>query len=91
MIVGSQIRAARALLNWSLVTAAERSGVSKQTIHRMEQREGVPPSRSHTLDRLVDAFQTAGIEFIGDPSDAPGVRLRRTIDRRATIIGAKSE
>ena len=76
MIVGTQIRAARAMLNWSIREAVEHSGVSKPTIQRMEQYHGMPPSRSDTLDRLIKTFEAAGIEFVGDASDAPGVRLR---------------
>ena len=41
--------------------------------------EGVPPSRSSSLAAIQRALEAAGIEFIGTPTDAPGIRLR-TLD-----------
>ena len=78
MIVGAQIRAARALLNWSADDLAARIGITRQTIQRLEQHDGVPPSRSQTLDEIQRTLESAGIEFIGTPDDKPGVRLLRS-------------
>ena len=78
MIGGAQIRAARALLGWSAADLAERSGVTRFTIQRLEQHNGVPPSRSQTLEEIQRALESAGIEFIGTPDDKPGVRLLRS-------------
>jgi transcriptional regulator with XRE-family HTH domain len=75
MITAAQIRAARALLRWSGQEAAARSGVSLPTVKRLELMEGVPASRSKTLQGLQHAFEAAGVEFIGSPDDGPGVRL----------------
>jgi hypothetical protein len=55
--------------------AAEKTGVAKRTIERLEQHDGIPPSRSQTLIELQRAFESAGVEFIGTPEDGPGVRL----------------
>ena len=77
MITGAQIRAARAALKWSATRLSAVSGVSVPTIQRFEQVDGVPPSRSSTLLDIQLTFETAGIEFIGTPDDAPGIRLRR--------------
>jgi DNA-binding XRE family transcriptional regulator len=79
MISGAQIRAARGLLNWSGETLANTVGVTRQTIQRLERHDGLPPSRSQTLDDIQHAFEAAGVEFIGSPDDAPGVRLVRRI------------
>ena len=76
VITGSQIRAARGLLSWSASDLAERAGTNRFTIQRLEQHDGVPPSRSHTLVDLQRAFEDAGVEFIGTPEE-PGVILRR--------------
>jgi len=76
MIGGAQIRAARALLSWSAETLAEKVGITRQTIQRLEQYDGLPPSRSQTLDEIQRAFEAAGVEFIGSPDDGPGVRLK---------------
>ena len=75
MIGGAQIRAARALLGWSAAKLAEKSSVTRFTVQRLEQHDGVPPSRSQTLEEIQLAFEAAGVEFIGAPDDGPGVRL----------------
>ncbi len=72
-----QIRAARASLRWSANQLSEASGVSVPTIQRFEQVDDIPPSRSATLVGIQNAFEAAGIEFIGTPDDGPGIRLRR--------------
>jgi len=76
MITGIQIRAARAVLRWSIKDLAAKSGISVPTIFRLEQEDGIPSSRSHTLADLKATFETAGIEFIGTPEDRPGVRFK---------------
>ena len=76
MISGAQIRAARALLGLSAVELGKVSDVGWATIQRFEAAEGIPASRSGTLDRVKGALEGAGIEFIGDPVASPGVRLR---------------
>lgn len=76
MLAGAQIRAARALLRWSAKDLADRSGTNRFTIQRLEQSEGIPPSRSQTLIELKRVFEEAGIEFIGTP-EQPGVVLNR--------------
>lgn len=80
MLTGSQIRAARALLRWSAAEAAEMGQTTRKTIERLEQHEGVPPSRSQTLVDIRMAYEAAGIEFIGSPDKGPGVRLWRKKD-----------
>jgi len=76
MLSSAQIRAARGLLKWTAADLAERSGTNRFTIQRLEQAEGVPPSRSQTLIDLKRAFEEAGVEFIGTPDNGPGVRLK---------------
>ena len=76
MITGMQIRAARAALRWPLREMAEKSGVSRRTIQRLEFYNGVPPSHTSNLYDLQSAFEAAGIEFVGTPNDCPGIRVR---------------
>jgi DNA-binding Xre family transcriptional regulator len=76
MITGSQIRSARAALRWSVRELADRSGISIQTIKRLEVVEGIPQSRVQTLLDIKSALEAAGIEFIGSPNDGPGIRIR---------------
>lgn len=80
MITGSQIRSARAALRISAVELALKAGVGEQTIKRFEASDGVPPSRSTTLLIVKKALESAGIEFVGTPEDAPGIRLHRIND-----------
>lgn len=76
MITGAQIRSARAAARWSASELAVHSGVSVPTIQRLEQFDGVPPSRSSTLMDIQAALEEAGIEFVGTPDDGPGIRYR---------------
>ena len=75
MISGSQIRMARSALKWSAGKLAENCGLAERTIIRLEAKDGIPPSRSDTLVKIQAAFESVGIEFIGSPDDAPGIRL----------------
>ena len=75
MITGGQIRAARALLRWSGRDLSVKSRIGAATIQRLEQQDGVPGGRSQTLLELQKALEAAGVEFIGTPDQAPGVRL----------------
>ena len=61
---GAQVRAARAILRWSVRELAEKSGVSVSTIRRMEEEDGNPHCRDERVVRLVRAtFEEAGIVF----------------------------
>lgn len=77
MISSAQIRAARAMLRWTAAELAEASGVGVATIRRLELTDGIPSSNARTLDSLQKALEAAGIEFVGTPDEAPGVRLRK--------------
>ena len=78
MISGSQIRAARGFLRWSIRDLAEKSGVSWPTIQRLEQEDGVPNTKAQTLLDVKRALEFAGIEFTGELDDCPGVAFRKT-------------
>ena len=76
MITSDQIRAARGILNWSRKDLAEHSGVSFASMMRLESFEGVPASNFKTLESVKQAFENAGVEFIGSPEDGAGVRWK---------------
>ena len=76
MITGAQIRAARALLNWSSAELADRAGAARQTIVRIEQIDGLPNSKVQTLVEIKTVIELAGIEFIGTPENGAGVRFK---------------
>ncbi len=76
MIASAQIRAARALLRWSAGDLSQASGVGTATLQRMEVMDGVPSGQVRTLLAIREALEAAGVEFIGSPTDNPGVRLK---------------
>jgi len=76
VITSAQIRAARGMLNWSRKDLAEHSGVSFASMMRLESFEGVPASNFKTLESVKQAFENAGIEFIGTPESGAGVRWK---------------
>lgn len=80
MITSFQMRAARALLGIDQKTLAELAGVSLPTIQRMEASTGNVRGVVETLIKVVDAFDRAGVELIGEharsESGGRGVRLR---------------
>ncbi len=80
MIVASQIRAARALLRWSAHELAAESGVSWTTIQRMEASEGVPSATARNIEKIRKTLEVAGVIFIDEDDDGPGVRLRKQRD-----------
>ena len=75
MILSEQIKAARSLLDWDQKELAIRANVGITTVKRLEARSGVVGGTMDTVVRLKSALEAAGIEFIGDPGDGPGVRL----------------
>ena len=79
-ITGFQIRAARHGLKISAEKLSELSGVSARTIKRMETENDVPKSTIPNLNAIQSALESAGIEFIGTPDDAPGVRIHTQKD-----------
>ena len=77
MISSAQIRGARALLGISAKTLSGWSGVDLRTIQRFEVADGVPNSRSGTLERVRETLEARGVTFLGDPVTSPGVQLQR--------------
>ncbi len=77
MITGMQVRAAKALLNWSGSDLATKAGVGLSTVRRIEACDGLLESASiKVLQSLKHALESAGVEFIGTSDDRPGVRLK---------------
>jgi predicted transcriptional regulator len=77
MISGAQIRAARVLLGITAAELAKRAFVDWSTVQRFEADNGIPRSRSGTLQRIQETLEAAGIVFLGDPVTSPGVQLQR--------------
>ena len=75
MLTCNQIRMSRAALGWSISKLSARSSVSVSTIKRLESEEGFKKATEANLRLIRETLQAAGIEFIGDAGEGPGVRL----------------
>jgi len=71
----AQIRAARALLNWSQHELADRSGVGRRTVAEFEG--GGAKVKEASVKGMMDALTMAGIQFSGE-GEPEGV-TRRTV------------
>ena len=70
-----QIKMARSALGWSTQKLSEESGVSARTLNRIETSEGFLSATTANLKLVEMTLNAAGIEFIGDAGEGPGVRL----------------
>jgi transcriptional regulator with XRE-family HTH domain len=73
MASGAQIRAARALLGWSVRDLAHRAVVSLSTVNSLEGGAGPPAVSDKKLAAIRGVLEAAGIEFTN--GHMPGVRL----------------
>jgi transcriptional regulator with XRE-family HTH domain len=85
MLTPAQLRAARALLDWSRKDLAKKSGTAAETVQGFESR-GSDPKLS-TLNAWRRALEVAGVVFIdpnpmGGDDMGPGVRLRSAKAKR---------
>ena len=76
MITSEQIRAARAMLRIEQRDLASASGVSLETVKRIERAAGPISALTMTVDKLTRALESKGIEFTN--GGQPGVRLKKT-------------
>jgi predicted transcriptional regulator len=73
MISPRQIRAARALLDWSQLELADRAIISLNALKRLESGRGDP--RLSTVLAIKSALEAAGIEFVSGSGNREGVVL----------------
>ncbi|MEO6013916.1 MAG: helix-turn-helix transcriptional regulator [Devosia sp.] len=78
MISASQIRAARALLEWSQGDLVEKTSLSLTTVRRMEAAD-VGPGRSsaENVATVERALEAAGVQFIPENGGGAGVRMAK--------------
>lgn len=77
MITSSQIKAARAMTGMTVRGLAEKSDIAFSTLVRLESAGNeIPAGNIETLKKLTNAFNEAGIEFIGTPESGAGVRWK---------------
>lgn len=75
LVYAAQIRAARALLDWSQGELAERSGVSKQSVTRIEN--GTMDPRFSTMAALYETLLAAGVMIAVDAEGTVRISISR--------------
>lgn len=70
-----QCRAARGLLNWSQDQLATVAGVSRSTVRDFEGQRHELQRASE--ERMITAFERAGVRLLPADHEGPGVRLYR--------------
>ena len=74
-ITRAQIKAARQLLGWTLVRLAARADASELAVRRYENGRGI--GGRIDLTSIREMREAAGVEFIAENGEGPGVRLRK--------------
>lgn len=72
----SQFRAARGLVGWSQTELAARARLSLPTVKRVEQDSDITVSHQ-AREKLRNALESVGIEFIAENGGGVGVRLKK--------------
>jgi transcriptional regulator with XRE-family HTH domain len=75
-----QIKMARAAVGWGVRELAKKARVAANTVTRIEN--GADAKQS-TIDRLQQALEAAGIDFINENGGGPGVRLRKRHQKKS--------
>jgi len=75
MITPAQCRAARALINWSQLELATAARVGVVTVRQFEI--GAAEPRNATADAIERALIGAGVIFVPENGEGPGVRLKK--------------
>lgn len=74
-VTSAQIRAARGLVNWSVRELSERANIHRNTITNFET--GKSGGDETTLAAIRTALESAGVIFVEENGEGPGVRLRK--------------
>ncbi|MEZ5823086.1 MAG: PAS domain-containing protein [Xanthobacteraceae bacterium] len=75
-MTGTQMRSARAILNWSVDRLSQESGIRPGTIRRLEDIDGALTGDQAEVFAVEKTLSDAGIEFTFYPDGKPGVRPR---------------
>ena len=75
MISSVQIKAARLFVGWDQRDLATHSGLSLPTIQRMEKL-GIERSSVANANKVQQALESAGVEFIAENGGGEGVRMK---------------
>ena len=77
LLTGGQIKAGRALARMDQSALSAASGISVPTIKRLEGMSGPISANTNTETALRKALTEAGVIFIDENGEGPGVRLRK--------------
>jgi hypothetical protein len=83
------MRAARGVLNWSVRDLSLATGIGTATINRYEIVPGVPPSRKGYLEKIRNAFQENGVQFVETDDGLFGIVFR--VKKRAENAADRRE
>jgi transcriptional regulator with XRE-family HTH domain len=87
-LTGSQARAARAMLTWSVRQLAHHSGISDSSIRRIESVFGVPDNVTlDLLEKLQTYFEGRGFRFMWHDEFGSGLYWRRAERRHSRRSG----
>ena len=75
MLTVEQLKMARAALGWSIQLLADKSLVSVRTIKRIESEGMIEKVTPANMKLIRETLEAAGIEFVGERGEGPGVRL----------------
>jgi len=71
---------ARAALGWSTADLAREAQIGANTVNRFEAGQD---SRLSSVDKMRAALEAAGVIFVSENGEGPGVRLRKQPDEDA--------
>lgn len=84
MVTSEQVRAARALLDWSLADLSEKSGIGQQAISKFENGGTAPLAK--TIQKLQEVLEDAGVEFLATGGVQPRQDIMRAYKGRSGFI-----
>ena len=76
MITAQQIRGARAMLGLTQSALAEACGISTTALNNIERSASDP--KVSTLTGIQRALEAAGVIFVAENGEGPGVRLKKS-------------
>lgn len=65
---------ARAALDWTTTDLAREAGVGSNTVNRFEAGQD---ARMSSVEKMRAALEAAGVIFVAENGEGPGVRLRK--------------
>jgi hypothetical protein len=86
VISGFQIRAGRALLQWTRRRLAKESGLYHTTIEQIEGRADTSVCRVGSLDAIEDAFRRYGVRLV----EGGAIRDQRPVEATSSSVATLS-